>query len=142
MYLRCEKFKSQNAIIFNIFFFQEISRFSNLEKSLYPLASFDTIGPEGSTGEYLRSTMCVSSQALLGWVHSLFAINLILTTINIGVILSNFEVGLGIMALGVERTPNLDTSGDRCAKPDPRLSAKVLLSRITVYSILTVPFSM
>ena len=145
MYLCCDKFKSQNAIIFNIFFFQEISRFSNLEKSLYPLASFDTIGPEGSTGEYLRSTMCVSSQALLGWVHSLFeafAINLILTTVNIGVILSNFEVGLGIMALGVERTPNLDTSGDRCAKPGPRFSAKVLISRITVYSILTVPFSM
>ena len=88
--------------------------------------------------------MYVSSQALLGWVHSLFeafAINLILTSMNIGVILSNFEVGLGIMALGMERTPNLDTSGNRCSKPDP-LSAKVLLSRITVYSIKTVPFSM
>ena len=43
--------------------------------------------------------------------------------------------------LGVERTPDPDTSGNRCAKPDPRyltrLSAKVLISRITVYSILT-----
>ena len=40
----------------------------------------------------------------------------------------------------------LDTSGNRCTKPDPRypslLSAKYLTSRITVYSILTVPFFM
>ena len=46
--------------------------------------------------------------------------------------------------VGVERQPDLDTSGNRCTKPDPRyptrLSAKVLISRITVYSILTVPF--
>ena len=39
-----------------------------------------------------------------------------------------------------------DTSGNRCTKPDPRystrLSAKVLISRIPVYFILIVPFSL
>ena len=48
--------------------------------------------------------------------------------------------------LGVERTTDPNTSDNRCATPDPRyptrLSAKVLISRITVYSILTVPFSL
>ena len=47
--------------------------------------------------------------------------------------------------LGVERTPDPDTSGNRYAKLDlrypTRLSAKVLISRISVYSILNVPFS-
>ena len=40
---------------------------------------------------------------------------------------------------------NPDTSGNRCPKPDPRyptrLSIKVLISKIAVYSILTVQFS-
>ena len=27
---------------------------------------------------------------------------------------------MNVYMLGVERTPNLDTSGNRCAKPDPR----------------------
>ena len=48
--------------------------------------------------------------------------------------------------LGVERTPDLDTSGNRYAKPDPRyptrLSAKVLISRIANYSTLIVPFTL
>ena len=46
--------------------------------------------------------------------------------------------------LGMEQTPGSEKSGNRCSKPDPRyptrLSVKVLISRITVYSILTVPF--
>ena len=50
-----------------------------------------------------------------------------------------------ILWLGAEWTPDPDTSGNRWAKPNwrypTRLSAKVLVSRITVYSILTVPFS-
>ena len=48
--------------------------------------------------------------------------------------------------LGVEWTPDPEKSGNRCAKPDPRystrLSAKVLILRITVYFIKTVPFSL
>ena len=51
-----------------------------------------------------------------------------------------------VLILGMERTPDPDTSGSRCAKPDPRYltrsSAKVLISRITFYSILTVSFSL
>ena len=47
------------------------------------------------------------------------------------------------LVLGVERTPDPDTSGNRYAKPDlrypTRLSTKVLISRITDYSILTTP---
>ena len=50
-----------------------------------------------------------------------------------------------MLNLGVERTPDPNTSGNRCATPDPRyptpLSAKVLISRMTVYSILTVQSS-
>ena len=52
-------------------------------------------------------------------------------------------LGLG---LGVEQTPNPDTSINRCAKNNPRyptpLSAKVLITRITVCYILTVLFSL
>ena len=48
--------------------------------------------------------------------------------------------------IGMERRPDLDTSGNRCAKLDvrypTRLSAKVLISRMTVYSILIVTFSL
>ena len=51
-----------------------------------------------------------------------------------------------ILWLGAEWTPDPDTPGNRCAKPNRRyltqLSAKVLESRITVYSISTVPFSL
>ena len=47
---------------------------------------------------------------------------------------------------GTNTRPNPDTSGNRCARPDlrnpTRLSAKVLISRKTVYFILTVPFSL
>ena len=50
-----------------------------------------------------------------------------------------------MLMLGVERTPDPDTSGNRYAKPDPsyptRLSAKVLISRIANYSTLIVPFT-
>ena len=46
--------------------------------------------------------------------------------------------------LGMEQTPGSVKSGNRCSKPDlrhpTRLSVKVLISRITVYSILTAPF--
>ena len=48
--------------------------------------------------------------------------------------------------LGVERTPDPETSGNRCAKPGPRyptqLSTKVLISMLTVYYILNVSFSL
>ena len=46
---------------------------------------------------------------------------------------------------GTNSRPDPDPSSNRCAKPDvrypTRLSAKVLTSRITVHSILTVTFS-
>ena len=44
----------------------------------------------------------------------------------------------------VERTTDLDMSGYRCAKLDPRyptrLSVEVMMSGFTVYSIFNVPF--
>ena len=52
-----------------------------------------------------------------------------------------------IYIVWVEQTPDLDTSGNTCrfSKPDlrypTRLIVKVLISRITVHCILTVPFS-
>ena len=54
----------------------------------------------------------------------------------------NFLSSIVILWIGVGQPPDPHTSGNRCAnKPVPRyptrLSAKVLISRITVYSILT-----
>ena len=44
--------------------------------------------------------------------------------------------------VGVDQAPDPDTSRNRCTKPDPRYTtqpfAQVLISRITVYFILTV----
>ena len=46
--------------------------------------------------------------------------------------------------LGLERPPDPDTTGNRCAKPDPRyptrLSAKVLISRCAIFFMSSAVF--
>ena len=56
------------------------------------------------------------------------------------------DYNIQVLILEVKWTPDPDTSGNRGAKPDPRYpirsSTIVLISRITVYSILTMTFSL
>ena len=84
----------------------------------------------------LKSITCITNRGRVTTLSLAF---------NVYVYLKTFYIYIGLV--GVEQTPDLDTSGNTCrfSKPDlrypTRLIVKVLISRITVHCILTVPFS-
>ena len=84
----------------------------------------------------LKSITCITNRGCVTRLSLAF---------NVYIYLKTYYIYIGLV--GVEQTPDMDTSGNTCrfSKPDlrypTRLSATVLISRITVHCILIVTFS-